>query len=59
MMARRMAALASSPCGSFANFQIGGHYTGVVLVYVNLKSKPHGQVEYIAAEHERIPAVQD
>lgn len=40
-------------------FETGGHRGGVLLVYVNLKSKPYGKVECITAKHERIPAVHD
>jgi hypothetical protein len=38
-------------------FETGGHRGGVLLVYVNLKSKPYGKVKCITAKHERIPAV--
>lgn len=40
-------------------FQIGIHRERSLLVYVDLKSAPNDQVERIAAEDERIPAVHD
>ena len=36
---------------------ISGHRAGVLLVYENLKSKPHGEVERVTAEREWVPAM--